>query len=95
MDRIETEPLHLNSDKKLIDAYFNLVIKENLNIDIDVKNEYVCVENIVSKKLILVKTFSDSILENPSLHLLLSSLIYEVNICSLTKNKIIQVLEKN
>lgn len=94
MDRIESQPLHLKSDKKIIDKYFNLVIKKELNIDVNASTEYVVVQNIVSKKLILVKTFSDSILENPSLYLLLSSLIQQINTCSLTKRQIITALEK-
>lgn len=93
MDRIKNEPLHLNNDKKLIDKYFNFVIKKELNIDTNVKNEYVVVQNVVSKKLILVKTFSDTILVNPSLYLLLSSLIQEINTRSLTKSKMIACLE--
>lgn len=94
MDRIKSEPLHLNNDKKLIDKYFNFVIKKELNIDTNVKNEYVVVQNVVSKKLILVKTFSDAILVNPSLYLLLSSLIQEINTRSLTKSQIIAFLEE-
>ncbi|AZA89782.1 Uncharacterised protein [Chryseobacterium nakagawai] len=94
MDRIKTEPLHLNNDKKLIDEYFNFFIKKELNIDINVKNEYVVVQNVVSKKLILVKTFSDTILVNPSLYLLLSSLIQEINTLSLPKEQIITFLEE-
>ncbi|MBP1164070.1 MULTISPECIES: hypothetical protein [unclassified Chryseobacterium] len=94
MDRIESQPLHLKNDKKIIDKYFNLVIKKELNIDVNASTEYVVVQNIVSKKLILVKTFSDSTIENPSLYLLLSSLIQQINTCSLTKRQIITVLEK-
>ncbi|AZA77149.1 hypothetical protein EG347_06340 [Chryseobacterium sp. G0186] len=94
MDRIESKPLHLKSDKKIIDEYFNLVIKKELNIDLNVNAEYMVVQNIVSKKLILVKTFSDNTLENPSLYLLLSSLIQQINTDSLTKGKIITALEK-
>ncbi|AZB11014.1 hypothetical protein EG344_20350 [Chryseobacterium sp. G0162] len=93
MDRIETEPLHLNSDKKIIDEYFNLIIKKELNIDVNVNNEYVVVQNIVSKKLILAKTFSDSVLENPSLYLLLASLIQDINTCSLTKSQLTAAIE--
>ena len=93
MDRIETEPLHLNSDKKIIDEYFNLIIKKELNIDVNVNNEYVVVQNIVSKKLILAKTFSDNVLENPSLYLLLASLIQDINTCSLTKSQLTAAIE--
>ncbi|HCN48813.1 MAG TPA: hypothetical protein DIT10_06945 [Chryseobacterium sp.] len=93
MDPIKTEPLHLVRDKKYIDDYFSLVIKKDLNMDVNVCNEYVVVHNIVSKKLILVKTFSEITLENPDLYFLLSSLIQDVNTCSLTKTQIISALE--
>lgn len=93
MDPIKTEQLHLTRDKKYIDDYFSLVIKKDLNMDVDVCNEYVVVHNIVSKKLILVKTFSEITLENPDLYFLLSSLIQDVNTCSLTKTQIISALE--
>ncbi|SIS69839.1 hypothetical protein SAMN05421786_1011078 [Chryseobacterium ureilyticum] len=92
MDQIKAEPLHLNNDKRLIDQYFNFVIKKELNIDISIINEYVVVQNIVSKKLILVKTFSENVLINPSLYLLLSSLIQQINTRSLTKDQIIRFL---
>lgn len=93
MDPIKTEQLHLISDKKYIDEYFSLVIKKELNIEMNASNEYVAVHNIVSKKLILVKTFSDTILENPDLYFLLSSLIQDVNTCSLTKSEMISMLK--
>lgn len=94
MDRIKAEPLHLNNDKKLIDEYFSFIIKKELNADINVKNEYVVVQNVVSKKLILVKTFSDTIMANPSLYLLLSSLIQGINTRSITKKQIITCLKQ-
>lgn len=94
MDRIKAEPLHLNNDKKLIDEYFSFIIKKELNIDINVKDEYVVVQNVVSKKLILVKTFSDTIMVNPSLYLLLYSLIQGINTRSVTKKQIITCLKE-
>lgn len=92
MDSLETEQLDILKDQKLITEFFNLVIKKDLNIEINVSGEYVAAHNIVSKKLILVKTFSSIILENPDLYLLLSSLIQGVNMRTLTKTQIINFL---
>lgn len=93
MDYLETERLDLLKDQKLIDEYLSWVVKKDLNIDINVSNEYVAAHNIVSQKLILVKTFSDIILENPDLYLLLSSLIQDINTGSLTKSRIHYLLK--
>lgn len=92
MDSLETEQLDILKDQKLITEFFNLVIKKDLNIEINVSDEYVAAHNIVSQKLILVKTFSSIILENPDLYLLLSSLIQGVNMRTLTKTRIINFL---
>lgn len=92
MDSLETEQLDILKDQKLITEFFNLVIKKDLNIEINVSGEYVAAHNIVSQKLILVKTFSSIILENPDLYLLLSSLIQGVNMRTLTKTQIINFL---
>ncbi|AKK73960.1 hypothetical protein HX13_12390 [Chryseobacterium sp. P1-3] len=93
MDEVKTELLNPITDKYLIDEYFNLIVKKELDTDIDFAFEYIITQNIVSKKLILVKTFSDFILDNPQLYILLSSLIYKINTRSLSKNQIITELE--
>ncbi|WP_419495339.1 hypothetical protein [Chryseobacterium bernardetii] len=93
MDSIKTQQLDLITDKKYIDKYFSLVIKKDLNMDINISNEYVVAHNLVSKKLILIKTFSDAVLENPELYFLLSSLIQDINLRSLTKTQIVSALE--
>lgn len=93
MDSIKTQQLDLITDKKYIDKYFSLVIKKDLNVDINISNEYVVAHNLVSKKLILIKTFSDAVLENPELYFLLSSLIQDINLRSLTKTQIMSALE--
>ncbi|QIY90235.1 hypothetical protein [Chryseobacterium gallinarum] len=93
MDEVKTELLNPITDKYLIDEYFNLTVKKELDTDIDFAFEYIITQNIVSKKLILVKTFSDFILDNPQLYILLSSLIYKINTRSLSKNQIITELE--
>ncbi|EFK35222.1 Uncharacterised protein [Chryseobacterium gleum] len=94
MDEIKTDRLDPVTDKHLIDEYFNLAVKKELNIDIDVSSEYIAAHNIVSKKSILVKTFSDAVMGNPDLYLLLRSLIQNVNTYSLTKSQIISTLKK-
>ncbi|SEH32320.1 hypothetical protein [Chryseobacterium culicis] len=94
MDEIKIQPLDLINDKYLIDEYFNFKVKSELNIDIDLSNEYTTAHNIVSKKLILVQTFSDTTIGNPQLYLLLRSLIHNINSYHLTKNEIISVLKK-
>lgn len=92
MDLLETERLDMRKDQNLIAEFFNSVIKKDLNIEINVSNEYVVTHNIISQKLILVKTFSSIILENPDLYFLLSSLIHGINMRTLTKTQIIKYL---
>ncbi len=94
MDHIETTPIDLIRDKTFIDKYFNVIIKRELKVDINVSNEYIVAQNIISRKLILVKTFSESVMENPELYVLLVSLIHDVNTRILTKDHIIKTLEK-
>lgn len=93
MDETKIELLDLINDKHLIDEYFNFKIKRELNIDIDLSSEYITAHNIVSKKLILVQTFSNTIIDNPQLYLLLRSLIHNINSYYLTKNEIISTLK--
>ncbi|MDR3025554.1 hypothetical protein [Chryseobacterium sp.] len=94
MDHIETEPIDLVRDKNYIDKYFSLAIKRELKIEINVSNEYIAAQNIVSRKFILVKTFSEVVMGNPELYFLLTSLIHDVNTRLLTKGQIIRALEK-
>nr|WP_315033051.1 hypothetical protein [uncultured Chryseobacterium sp.] len=93
MDKVETDLLHPMKDQNLINEYFNLTIKKELNIDINVSNEYVIAQNIVSKKLILVKTFSEAIMINPDLYLLLQSLIQKINTGNLGKGQLLRAIE--
>jgi len=93
MDETQIELLDLINDKHLINEYFNLKVKRELNIDIDLSSEYITAHNIVSKKLILVQTFSNTIMDNPQLYLLLRSLIHNINSYYLTKNEIISALK--
>ncbi|RQO40408.1 hypothetical protein DBR39_05520 [Chryseobacterium sp. KBW03] len=93
MDETKTTILNPITDKYLIDEYFNLTVRQELNIDIDLSFEYMIAQNIISKKTILVKTFSDFTMGNPELYNLLHSLIYKVNTYSLTKSQIVSALE--
>ncbi|WFB68183.1 hypothetical protein [Chryseobacterium sp. WX] len=92
MDETKIESLDLINDKYLIDEYFKLKVSKELNIDIDLSSEYITAHNIVSKKLILVQTFSHTIMENPQLYLLLRSLIHNVNSYHVTKSQMISAL---
>ncbi len=65
--------------KELTRKYLTRSIKMQFNIDVDLNNEYTLTENIVSKKTIIARTFSDNILSKPSLKLFLTSLITEIN----------------
>lgn len=94
MDHIETEPLHLVRDKNFIDKYLNLMIRKELEIDINVSNEYVIAQNIVSRKSILVRTFSNVVMDDPQLYFLLTSLIQSINTRTMTRSQIITALEE-
>lgn len=65
--------------KELIRKYLTRCIKLQFNLDVDLQNEYTLTENIVSKKTIIARTFSDKILSKPGLKLFLTSLITEIN----------------
>lgn len=93
MDHIETDLVHPVRDKNIIDEYFNLTVKKELNIDINLSDEYVIAQNIVSKRLILVKTFSEIIIMNPELYFLLQSLIQKINTGVLSRSQVIKTLE--
>lgn len=65
--------------QELIRKYLTRCIKLQFNLDVDLQNEYTLTENIVSKKTIIARTFSDKILSRPGLKLFLTSLITEIN----------------
>lgn len=66
-------------NKDLINSYLSLSILQQFNLNIDLKDEYVFTENIVSKKPIIVTTFSGQILSNPPIKMFLTSLITDIN----------------
>jgi hypothetical protein len=65
--------------KELITKYLTQSIKLHFNLDIGLNNEYTLTENIVSKKTIVVRTFSNKISSKPDLKMFLTSLITEIN----------------
>ncbi|MDR2238587.1 MAG: hypothetical protein LBE92_20855 [Chryseobacterium sp.] len=80
-------------DQNLIDEYFNLLIKKEFHMDINFSNEYIATQNIVSKKGILVKTFSDDILTRPALRLFIQALIHKINSGALNKDQLVKGIE--
>jgi hypothetical protein len=70
---------NISEKKDLIDRYLALNIKQQFNLDFNLKDEYRFAENLVTKKTIIASTFSDKILSNPQVKLFLSSLIAEIN----------------
>ncbi|MFZ4929022.1 hypothetical protein [Chryseobacterium sp. Mn2064] len=93
MDDKEPDILHLARDKQMIDEYFRLMVKNELNLDMNFSNEYLITKNIVSKKLILVKTFSDTIPINSPLYFLLNSLFHKINNSILKRAEMMEALK--
>ena len=65
--------------KDLIEYYLALNIKQQFNIDLDLKDEFTFTENIVSKKMIIAPTFSDRILKDSEIKDFLHALISDIN----------------
>lgn len=65
--------------KDLIEYYLALNIKQQFNIDLDLKHEFTFTENIVSKKMIIAPTFSDRILKDSEIKDFLHALISDIN----------------
>ncbi|MFL9832608.1 hypothetical protein [Chryseobacterium terrae] len=66
-------------EKKLLNDYLALCVKKQLNLDVDLNNQYDFAENLVSKKTIIAPTFTDEVFSNNELKMFLSSLITELN----------------
>ncbi len=66
-------------NKDLINSYLSLSILQQFNLNIDLKDEYVFAENLVSKKPIIVTTFSGQILSNIPVKMFLTFLITDIN----------------
>lgn len=70
---------NLEQNKDIVAYYLALSVKQQFNIDIDLTNEFIFTENLVSKKIIIAPTFSDKILSVPELKEFLSALISYMN----------------
>ncbi|MFY1046016.1 hypothetical protein [Chryseobacterium sp. GP-SGM7] len=69
----------VKQNKDLLEYYLSLNLKKQFNIDLDLKDEYIFTENIVSGKTIVAPTFSDKILSQPEIKEFLSALISDIN----------------
>lgn len=70
---------NVSKNINLINSYLALSVKRQFNVEVDLTDEYMFVENLVSKKPIVATTFSEKILSKPDLKMFLSSLITELN----------------
>ena len=66
-------------EKRLLNNYLALCVKQQLGLVIDLTDQYDFAENLVSKKSIIAPTFTDVVLSNNELKMFLSSLIIELN----------------
>ena len=69
----------MDQNKEIIEHYLNLSVKQQFDIDLDLKDEFTFTENLVSKKTIIAPTFSDKILSKPEIKEFLSALISDMN----------------
>ena len=69
----------LSENKELVDSYLNCIIQQQFDLQIDLTDEYIFIENLVSGKPIIATTFSDKILSDPEIKMFLTSLITEIN----------------
>ncbi|REC74342.1 hypothetical protein DRF60_17920 [Chryseobacterium elymi] len=63
----------------LIHRYLSISITDQFYSTVDLEGEYTFTQNIVSKKTIIVSTFTSKILLHPQLKLFLTALITEIN----------------
>lgn len=69
----------IKQTKEVVEYYLTLSIKQQFNLDLDLKDEFILTENLVSKKLIIAPTFSEKILNNPEIKDFLHALISDIN----------------
>ncbi|HCR77712.1 MAG TPA: hypothetical protein DIW37_15185 [Chryseobacterium sp.] len=84
---------NLLANKDLINKYLRLVIKQQFNTEIDLRGEYTFTENLVSKKPIIATTFSEKILSQPDIKMVLTSVITEINIGVCTTEQMQKAVE--
>lgn len=65
--------------KALVDQYLLMNVRNTFGMELPIADEYVVTLNMISKKIIVAKTFSDTVIENQPLHYLLNSLIHAIN----------------
>lgn len=70
---------NMTQNKDTLEYYLSLSVKQQFNIDLDLKDEFIFTENLVSKKTIIAPTFSDKILSKPEIKEFLSALISDRN----------------
>ncbi|MGG5211075.1 hypothetical protein ACQWU4_19310 [Chryseobacterium sp. MIQD13] len=63
----------------LIHQYLSMSITHQFHLTVDLEDEYIFTQNIVSQKTIIVATFTNKILLYPELKLFLSAVIAEIN----------------
>ena len=66
-------------NKDTIAYYLAFNTQQQFGIEIDLKDEFIFTENLVSKKTIVAPTFSDKILSQPKIKVFLSALIGDIN----------------
>jgi len=69
----------IEQSKEVVEYYLTLSIKQQFNLDLDLKDEFILTENLVSKNLIIAPTFSEKILYNPEIKDFLHALISDIN----------------
>ncbi|MCX8534208.1 hypothetical protein [Chryseobacterium luquanense] len=70
---------NMTQNKDILEYYLSLSVKQQFNIDLDLKDEFIFTENLVSKKTIIAPTFSDKILLQHDVKEFLSALISDIN----------------
>lgn len=80
-------------EKKLLNNYLALCVKQQLGLNVDLSDQYDFAENLVSKKNIIAPTFTEKVLSNHELKMFLSSLITELNNEKCSANDIKERLE--
>jgi histone deacetylase complex regulatory component SIN3 len=70
---------NMTQNKDTLEYYLSLSVKQQFNIDLDLKDEFIFTENLVSKKTIIAPTFSDKILLQHDIKEFLSALISDIN----------------
>ncbi|MCX8525631.1 hypothetical protein OF897_17085 [Chryseobacterium formosus] len=70
---------NMTQNKDLLEYYLSLNVKQQFNIDLDLKDEFIFTENLVSKNTIIAPTFSDKILLQHDIKEFLSALISDIN----------------